>query len=378
MRAFFVLHSPRDPHAAVFAYAQQRAACLERAGHSTDILCPHDLPGLERATPRWLPLTYALRLARFVRTASPVPDVTVFHSWTGWCYRRPRGVRQPRVVTQFHGLEPLAFRRMQAEMTLIGRPFSLRYRLIHGWVMRHLLAAACRRSDAVLCLNREERAYLIDHGWATADRVHVVPNAAPDEFFVKRDYHAHASRLLFLGQWQPGKGGRYLASAFERLSSTRPKLELVCAGTLARADEVLADFSPACRPRVTVVPRANRDTLISLFVSADIFVFPSLTEGSSLALLEAMAMGLPIVTTPVGAAPDLLEDERSVLFVSPAETAPLVAALERLLNDLALRERLGAGARQAAEGCRWSRLEGDYLELMESIAAGRPRQEATA
>ena len=77
------------------------------------------------------------------------------------------------------------------------------------------------------------------------------------------------------------------------------------------------------RHRITVLPTFPRSDLVALFVSSDIFVFPSHSEGASLALLEAMAGGLPIVTTPVGAAPDLLRDGESALFVGAGDAFAL-------------------------------------------------------
>ena len=98
--------------------------------------------------------------------------------------------------------------------------------------------------------------------------------------------------------------------------------------------------------------RVTREELLQLHSQADIFVFPTLFEGSSLALLEAMASALPIVTTPVGAAPDILQDQTSAMLVSPRDSALLAAAVRRLIENPAMRGTLGAKARAAAEAYR--------------------------
>ncbi|MBI4051193.1 MAG: glycosyltransferase [Elusimicrobia bacterium] len=78
----------------------------------------------------------------------------------------------------------------------------------------------------------------------------------------------------------------------------------------------------------------------------DIFVLPSLWEGTPNALLEAMALGLPCVASSVDGVTEVLEDGKSGLLVPPGDSAKLSEALERLIQDSALRQRLGAAAKQ--------------------------------
>jgi glycosyltransferase involved in cell wall biosynthesis len=92
----------------------------------------------------------------------------------------------------------------------------------------------------------------------------------------------------------------------------------------------------------------HREGLLECHAEADIFVFPSLYEGFGLALLEAMASALPIVTTAVGVAADALRDREDAVLVPKRDPAALVGAVERLIADQALRERLGAAARRRA------------------------------
>lgn len=370
MNVLFVLHAPRDPHTAVFSYAVERARFLESKGHRASVLTPFDLVAPGPGSVRWLPFTYPLAVRRHLARHGRGLDLVIFHSYTGWAVHLLDRRRRFATATQFHGLEPLYLDRMEREHRRAGTPIGLRHRLFRRLVLHPLLAASCRRSHRVLCLNREERDYLVEHGWATSAAATVVPNPAPEEFFGQRQCRRPPSRLLFLGQWSIGKGTRYLAEAFASLAAAHPDLALVCLGTRADAATVRADFPAACRERVQVVPEADRAAVAGHLAEADLFVFPTLSEGSSLALLEAMASGLPIVTTPVGAAPDHLANGESALFVPPADAAALAAAVERLLADPDLAERLGRAARRAAEALRWSALAPGYLALVESLAPG--------
>jgi len=339
-------HCPADPGTAVFRSVSARAERLRAAGHVVDVVTAEDLlpRRYARLYPALLPLLLTARkLSRY--------DVIVFHSYLGWAFHLFRGVLDPRrrvaTVTSFHGLEPLYNRAVAEEYRRQGRRLSRRFRWVHHLLLPKVMRAICRDSDGVLCLNSEEAGYLTTEGWAEGSKVHQVSNGVEEDCFVPRASRPVARQLLFVGQWLPAKGTRYLIEAFESLAATRT-IHLVCAGTGAPVDEVLLDFPPHVRPLVTVRPRVTRAELRAELEAADCFVFPSLYEGFGRALLEAMAAGLPTVTTSVGAALDLVDDGRNALLVPCADAAALAAATARLLDDAELRERLGHAARATA------------------------------
>jgi glycosyltransferase involved in cell wall biosynthesis len=76
----------------------------------------------------------------------------------------------------------------------------------------------------------------------------------------------------------------------------------------------------------------------------DVFVLPSFAEGTSKSIIEAMAHGLPIITTNVGGSPDLLTPDAGIL-IPPGDSAALAGAMHRLASDPALRQKMGAAAR---------------------------------
>ena len=98
--------------------------------------------------------------------------------------------------------------------------------------------------------------------------------------------------------------------------------------------------------------------------AADVFVLPSLAEGMSGALLEALASGLPCVVTAIGGNVDVIEDSRNGLLVDTDDPEQLSAAIGRILEDERLASRLGAAARAlAAQKYEMSRVADQYLEL---------------
>jgi glycosyltransferase involved in cell wall biosynthesis len=126
----------------------------------------------------------------------------------------------------------------------------------------------------------------------------------------------------------------------------------------------------------------RREDVPQLLAAADVFVLPSLYEGSSLAVLEAMAAGIPIVSSAIGGTDELIEDGRSGLLVAPGDAAGLAAALRQVLGDPELRQGLATAARERVEAgltreAMASRVTGIYRELLgESPSAAEPLPEA--
>jgi glycosyltransferase involved in cell wall biosynthesis len=323
-----------------------RASHLRSVGCTVDLLTRDDLarPAWARLDPLLLPILLAARdLSKY--------DVIVFHSFLGWAFHVLRRWLDPAyrktTITWFHGLEPLYHRALRDEHRRQGRDLSWRFRFLHETVLPRILKRSCRASDAVFCFNSSEAEYLASEGWAEPHRVHQVVNGVEPECFLPRRHHDIARRLLFVGQWLPAKGTRYLVDAFTSLAALGD-VELACVGTGTPADDVLAAFPAAVRSRVSVFARVDRHELYEQLVRADVFVFPSLSEGFSCALLEAMAASMPVVATRVGAAVDLLEDGRNGVLVPSADASALVAAVTRLLRDVRTRTAMGEAARRTA------------------------------
>jgi glycosyltransferase involved in cell wall biosynthesis len=352
LRILFAIHGPRDPKTAVFLTVQRRAEYLAKRGHTVEIVTPADLPfgSWSRLQPVLLAVGLSTRNLRDY-------DLVVFHSHLGWAPAVLRGARRstrPATVIAFHGLEPLYYEALAAELARTGERLSAQFILFHQRLVPRLLAFAARRADRVFCLNSRERDFIVSRGWAEAARVRVVPNGVERDLFREGRIHAaRARRLLFTGQWLRAKGIRYLVHAVESLASRHPAIELTCVGTGAGGDVVRRDFAPSVRGRVRVLPRVDREQLAEELGRADVFVFPSLSEGFSGALLEAMASGLPVIATPAGAAADLLQHGVNALVVPFADAPALIESIDRLIDRADLRQQLGAAARATAAGYEW-------------------------
>ena len=150
--------------------------------------------------------------------------------------------------------------------------------------------------------------------------------------------------LLTVGRLTEQKGHSYLLQAAPAILAAQPCAVLAFAGEgpleqplTTQAKELGVDRSVRLLGLRQDVPR--------LLQAADVFVLPSLWEGMSMALLEAMAAGLPLVVSQVEGISELVTPEEDGLVVPPGDTQALAEAIIRLLEDAGLRERLGTAAR---------------------------------
>jgi len=159
-------------------------------------------------------------------------------------------------------------------------------------------------------------------------------------------------QLLCVASLTPRKGHRVLLQALAGLTDLDWHLQ--CAGGAHFDPSCAADIRAAIEtlglsPRVSLLGEvAHEADLARLYDGADAFVLPSFHEGYGMALAEALARGLPVISTDAGAIPDTVPADAGLL-VPPGDVAALQAALRRLLTDAAWRGQLQAGARRARD-----------------------------
>jgi len=154
--------------------------------------------------------------------------------------------------------------------------------------------------------------------------------------------------LLFAGTWRKNKGIEDLVPAFSELRLACPQLELLVLGAGMPAETVLDAFPESVRPAVNVVTARNDAETAAVFASADLFLLPSLFEGTPLTLVEAMMSGLPIVTSNVCGMKDLIAHQRNGLLVPTRSPEAIVRAVRSLVDAGSLRRALGQAAQDDA------------------------------
>jgi len=155
-----------------------------------------------------------------------------------------------------------------------------------------------------------------------------------------------ANLIVFLGRLEPEKGVYHLLEAIARLRAAVPDVRLVCAGegqrvAVAHYAERLG-IADAVKFTGWIGPSGKR----ALLESAAACALPSYSEGLPLSLLEAMAAGVPVVTTPVGGIPEVVVDGVTGFLAAPGDVGTLELRLRKLLLDRSLAAAIGAAGRE--------------------------------
>jgi glycosyltransferase involved in cell wall biosynthesis len=152
-----------------------------------------------------------------------------------------------------------------------------------------------------------------------------------------------AGRILFVGIDWERKGGPTLLAAFDKVARRFPQASLTIVGS-----------APAVsHPRIRTLGRVERPLVAAALREASIFCLPSVVEPSAVASVEAMAFRLPVVATTVGGFPEMVRDQATGILVPPSDPDALAEALDRLLADPALAQRMGQAGHERSALFTW-------------------------
>jgi glycosyltransferase involved in cell wall biosynthesis len=202
-------------------------------------------------------------------------------------------------------------------------------------------------ADHILVGSSFVRDSFIEEG-ISAEKLEVIPYGADTRLFEPaiRKLKTDSFNLLFVGQIGQRKGISYLLRAYQKFQGPKTLLTLV-----GRIQGDGAAFRPY-REIFRHIDHVPRPFLRDIYQQADVFVFPTLVEGMPLVILEAMASGLPVITTPNGPG-DIVRDGVDGFVVPIRDTKTIVEKLEYLRKNPDIRAEMGANARRRALEFTW-------------------------
>ena len=327
------------------------ASELVARGHQVTVVAPpraeilKRLPAavvqVELAARRDLDLVAANRLRLVVRRL--LPDVV--HAFT------PRAQALARIGLR--GRPPLVASKLTGFPAGKGLGGRLKYRGVAAYAAVSQAAAEALRQAGV-----------------PADRIQLVPSAVGPAFRPRVAVPLGTSVIGCVAALVPGKGLDALLEAVARLSSDRPALELRLIGDGPERPALAAlaqRLGITDRVRFIGALRTPQEVARAL-VGFDLFALASQAEGLPTALLEAMAVGVPVIATAVGGIPEVLRDGETGRLVPVGDAAALAKVLAELLGDASGRARLAKGARVVAEAHSIAKVTGLVEALYASVA----------
>jgi glycosyltransferase involved in cell wall biosynthesis len=264
---------------------------------------------------------------------------------------------------------------------LTGRSYSFTTHADDLFVQQAMLADKAGEAAFVVAISEYNRRFLIERLGARAPRIEVVHCGVASSALAPRDEAEGAGfRIACVARLEEKKGQALLVDACAELAlrGVDVHCDLIGDGPQRAAlTEQICALGLAFR--VALHGAQPRERALALVAGAHAVALPSLVtaagrrDGIPVALMEAMALGRPVVASALSGIPELVEDEDTGLLVQPGDRAALAAALARLAGDPALRRRLGAAGRAHVEAeFDLDRSSERLRELFEG-AAGRAR-----
>jgi glycosyltransferase involved in cell wall biosynthesis len=229
--------------------------------------------------------------------------------------------------------------------------------------LNEVVPRSIKRADHILADSESTRQDLIELYRAPPGKISVLYSGVSDRFYpildegarqsVRERYQIGSRPYIFsLGTVQPRKNYGRLVEALHRLG--RPDLKLVIAGDKGWLDDPLYERidTLGMADQVQFLGFAADDDLPALYSAAEVFAFPSLYEGFGLPPLEAMACGVPVVSSNTSSLPEVVAN--AALTVNPTDVEALADALRRLLDDHGLRNTLINRGQLRVQGFSWT------------------------
>jgi glycosyltransferase involved in cell wall biosynthesis len=373
---------PRRREGGVAATVYGFGAELEKRGHTLTYIFQDDLTDLNTTSRRFGEMIFAHRLSKYILENRDKFSIVNLHAPAGFLYglrRRWFGSRGlPPYVMMLHGLEERRVRVMKREAAK-GRAwnFALKNRLWHSLYIFPRFRCSIRSADGAHSNSRDVWNLLQLNYNLDPHRTAYTPAGVEPRFFVSRSYnHDGPPKLLYLGTWLDQRGIFYLRDALTRLAPQLPGLSMTFAGCGYPPETIRDFFGPELASNVVIQPTVPADQTHELLAAHDVFLFPSLMEGMPTVLLEAMASGMPVITTETCGMPDIVEDGFNGLLIPPADSAAIENAVLRLASSADLRRCLGQAAQQTMSRYTWERSALKMEKLFRYVIASEGRHSA--
>ncbi len=241
---------------------------------------------------------------------------------------------------------------------------------------KYMLRYAAKHARIVMTVSNHSKNDLMRYFHLHEDRIRVILNAPDTKIYpASRSRHTHISNhlqkkygisdpyVLYVGKHHRYKNIITLLHAFIRHQAIFEQFQLVIAGKRDSRQQALYDMAAAMDPgtRIIFTDFVSDDDIFKLYQQASLFVFPSLYEGFGLPPLEAMACGVPVITSCAASLPEIVGD--AAIVVDPSDVTAMADAMQHVLTDTHLWHTLREKGLQHAQTFSWERAARQLLEV---------------
>lgn len=221
-----------------------------------------------------------------------------------------------KVIVHFHAFSP---------ETTINSKYKYVYKYLFG------------KADCVIVLSQLWKNYVND-AFNLGDKVRVVYNPCISE--VSDNTYQKKKQILFAGTVNARKGYADMIKAFAKIAREYPDWKIVFAGNgeVKQGEELAKNLE--IESQTVFLGWVNGKAKDKVFKESEIFCLPSYAEGFPMAVLDAWAYGLPVITTPVGGIPDIAEDGKNMLLFNAGDTEKLAYNMKVLIDNKDLRNQI--------------------------------------
>lgn len=354
--------------------------CLSRAGHQVDYLFHEAFCWrIPRQLQRYLRAWEAAKIIQRRIAGGETWDVIEMHEPLAAVYglARRRNPALPPLVVFSYGIDSRGYEAMRDYREKKGIPFSLKSR-ITATALVWQAAVGVRLASHVICSNQQDVNYLRKVRRIPATRL-TLHHSGIETLFIEAGARISSrprKAILFMGNWIERKGILDIIPAVTAVLDRDPEATFTVAGCNCPADTILPWFPERLRQRIQVIPHVpDVDGLIRIYNQHAIMLLPSYFEGHPLVMVEAAAMGLAIVTTPICGMLDFITDGVSGVFAPVGDASGLTASMDRLLREPETTARLGREAHKVAKSHTWEsaaeKIETAYRGAMEDSSEGK-------
>lgn len=367
MKILLSIHHYMDRNAGAPGVTYRLAEEYKKLGHQVEIFSYDQLPS--NVSNNIANLIFPKYLLSRIHKLQKSGNVDVVDASSGdvWLYSLLRNKRKgPLVITRSHGLEHVAHE-IRVQMKRKGdMKLSWKYPLYHGGYRLWEIARSFQLADGAVFLNRDDREYAIRKFGLRASAV--IGNGIPDYLLglpapKKLEEGEKTIRIAIIGSYISRKGIQFAAEALTKVMMQHDGVEVTFLGTQCPPEAVWKDYTHSLHHRIKVIPRFVHEELPALLQKHHIKLFPTLSEGFGLALVEAMACGLAPIVTDIPGPREIVSNRNDAIVIPAGNSDAIAEAIDLMLRDRILMHRLRMNAYGTAQQYSWRMMAEKNLEF---------------